>query len=142
MKIFLDTAIVEEIRAAASWGVVDGVTTNPTLIAKSGRKFEEVVAEICSIVDGPVSAEVTAEDASGMVREAQPLAALHKNVVIKIPMTAEGLKATHASSSRASGPTSPSSSARPRRCWPPRRVPPSSRPSWVASTMWGRRGWR
>lgn len=95
MKIFLDTAIVEEIRTAAAWGVVDGVTTNPTLIAKSGRKFEEVIAEICSIVDGPISAEVTAEDAEGMVREAQPLAALHKNVVIKIPMTAEGLKATH-----------------------------------------------
>lgn len=96
MKIFLDTAIVEEIRTAAAWGVVDGVTTNPTLIAKSGRKFEEVIAEICSIVDGPISAEVTAEDAEGMVREAQPLAALHKNVVIKIPMTAEGLKAAHA----------------------------------------------
>jgi len=96
MKIFLDTAIVDEIRAAASWGVVDGVTTNPSLIAKSGRKFEEVIAEICSIVDGPVSAEVTAEDAQGMVAQAGPLAAIHKNVVIKVPMTAEGLKAAHA----------------------------------------------
>jgi len=96
MKIFLDTAIVDEIRAAASWGVVDGVTTNPSLIAKSGRKFEEVIAEICSIVDGPISAEVTAEDAPGMVAQAGPLAAIHKNVVIKVPMTAEGLKAAHA----------------------------------------------
>jgi transaldolase len=96
MKIFLDTAIVEEIRAAHAWGVVDGVTTNPSLIAQSGRKFEEVVAEICSIVDGPISAEVTAPGAEAMVAEAKPLAAIHKNVVIKVPMTAEGLKAAHA----------------------------------------------
>ncbi|MEW6756817.1 MAG: fructose-6-phosphate aldolase [Acidobacteriota bacterium] len=96
MKIFLDTAIVEEIRAASAWGVVDGVTTNPSLIVRSGRVFEEVIAEICSLVDGPVSAEVTALDAAGMVREARPLAALHRNVVIKVPMTEEGLKATHA----------------------------------------------
>lgn len=96
MKIFLDTAIVEEIRAASAWGVVDGVTTNPSLIVRSGRVFEDVIAEICSLVDGPVSAEVTALDAAGMVREARPLAALHRNVVIKVPMTEEGLKATHA----------------------------------------------
>ncbi len=96
MKLFLDTAIVEEIRAAHAWGVVDGVTTNPSLIAQSGRKFEEVVREICSIVDGPVSAEVTAPDAGGMIAQARPLAAIHKNVVIKVPMTAEGLKAAHA----------------------------------------------
>ncbi len=96
MKIFLDTAIVDEIRAAHAWGVVDGVTTNPSLIAQSGRKFEEVVREICSIVDGPISAEVVSLDAEGMVKEALPLAAIHPNVVIKVPMTAEGLKATHA----------------------------------------------
>ncbi len=96
MKIFLDTAIVDEIRAAHAWGVVDGVTTNPSLIAQSGRRFEEVVAEICSIVDGPISAEVVSLDAEGMVKEALPLAAIHKNVVIKVPMTAEGLKAAHA----------------------------------------------
>ncbi len=96
MKIFLDTAIVDEIRAASEWGVIDGVTTNPSLIAKSGRKFEDVVTEICSIVDGPVSAEVTALDAAGMVRQAEPLAAIHENVVIKVPITAEGLKAAHA----------------------------------------------
>ncbi len=96
MKIFLDTAIVDEIRTAHSWGVVDGVTTNPSLIAQSGRKFEDVVREICSIVDGPVSAEVVSPDAAGMVEEARPLAALHPNVVIKVPLTAEGLKAAHA----------------------------------------------
>ncbi len=96
MKIFLDTAIVDEIRAAHAWGVVDGVTTNPSLIAQSGRRFEDVVKEICAIVDGPVSAEVISVDAAGMVAEARPLAAIHKNVVIKVPMTAEGLKAAHA----------------------------------------------
>jgi transaldolase len=96
MKIFLDTAIVEEIRAAHAWGVVDGVTTNPSLIAQSGRRFEDVVREICSIVDGPVSAEVVSPDAGSMIEEARPLAAIHKNVVIKVPMTAEGLKAAHA----------------------------------------------
>lgn len=94
MKIFLDTAEVPEIRKYAAWGIVDGVTTNPTLIAKSGRVFEEVVAEICSIVDGPVSAEVTALDADGMVRQGVTLAALHKNVVVKVPLIPEGLKAT------------------------------------------------
>lgn len=96
MKIFLDTANVEHIREANSWGVVDGVTTNPTLIAKEGRNFEEVVREICKIVDGPISAEVVSEDAEGMVKEARELSKIHKNVVIKIPMTPEGLKATRA----------------------------------------------
>lgn len=96
MKIFLDTANVEHIREANSWGVVDGVTTNPTLIAREGRNFEEVVREICEIVDGPISAEVVSEDAEGMVKEARELSKIHKNVVIKIPMTPEGLKATRA----------------------------------------------
>ncbi|MFQ5910624.1 MAG: fructose-6-phosphate aldolase [Thermoplasmata archaeon] len=96
MKIFLDTANVEHIREANSWGVVDGVTTNPTLIAKEGRNFEDVVKEICEIVDGPISAEVVSEDSEGMVREARELSKIHKNVVIKIPMTSEGLKATKA----------------------------------------------
>lgn len=96
MKIFLDTANVEHIKEANSWGVVDGVTTNPTLIAKEGRNFEEVVKEICEIVDGPISAEVVSEDAEGMVKEARDLARIHDNIVIKIPMTPEGLKATKA----------------------------------------------
>jgi len=94
VKLFLDTADVAAIRTYAAWGVVDGVTTNPSLVRKSGRVFEEVVAEICQIVDGPISAEVTATDAEGMVREAEPLAAIHRNVVIKIPLIPEGLRAT------------------------------------------------
>lgn len=96
MKIFLDTANVEYIREANSWGVIDGVTTNPTLIAREGRNFEEVVREICEIVDGPISAEVVSENSEDMVKEARELAKIHKNIVIKIPMTPEGLKATKA----------------------------------------------
>ena len=94
MKIFIDTANVEEIRSAAELGVICGVTTNPSLIAREGKVFEEVIREITTIVDGPISAEVVASDADGMVAEAQELAKIHKNIVIKIPMTLEGLKAT------------------------------------------------
>lgn len=94
MKIFIDTANVEEIKEAAKLGVVSGVTTNPSLIAKEGKAFEEVIKEITAIVDGPISAEVTAEDAEEMVEEAKRLASIHENIVIKIPMTAEGLRAT------------------------------------------------
>jgi len=94
MKFFIDTADVTEIRAAHDLGLVDGVTTNPSLIAKSGRKFKDVIKEITAIVDGPISAEVIALDAKGMVREARELVNIHKNIVIKVPMTAEGLKAT------------------------------------------------
>ncbi len=93
MQIFVDTADLDEIRELASWGVIDGVTTNPTLIAKSGRSFKEVVDEIFKIVDGPISLEVISEDAEGMIKEARELAKIHKNVVVKIPMTEEGLKA-------------------------------------------------
>lgn len=96
MKIFIDTANVEEIRNAAELGVVCGVTTNPSLIAKEGKKFEDVIAEITSIVDGPISAEVTGAHSAEMVEEAKKLTAIHKNIVIKIPMTMEGLKATKA----------------------------------------------
>jgi transaldolase len=94
MKIFLDTANIDHIREANDLGVIDGVTTNPSLIAKEGRKFEEVVGEICSIVDGPISAEAVTEKADTMFEEAKELSKIHPNVVIKIPMTAEGLKAT------------------------------------------------
>lgn len=94
MKLFLDTANVNEIREANDLGVICGVTTNPSLIAREGRDFEEVVREITQIVDGPISAEVIALEADKMVEEALPLARLHKNIVIKIPMCAEGLKAT------------------------------------------------
>jgi transaldolase len=94
MKFFIDTADVNEIREANALGLVDGVTTNPSLIAKSGRKFEEVIKEITEIVDGPISAEVISLEHEGMVKEADALAAIHRNIVVKLPMTAEGLKAT------------------------------------------------
>lgn len=94
MKFFIDTANIDEIKEANDMGMVDGVTTNPSLIAKEGRDFEKLVKEICEIVDGPVSAEVISLDTKGMVREAQHLAALHDNIVVKIPMTVDGIKAT------------------------------------------------
>ena len=94
MKFFIDTANVDEINEALSMGMVDGVTTNPSLIAKEGRVFEEVIKEISEIVDGPISAEVISLEAVGMVKEARELAKIHKNIVIKVPMTVDGLKAT------------------------------------------------
>lgn len=94
MEFFIDTAEVAEIREANALGLVDGVTTNPSLIAKSGRDFKEVITEITAIVDGPISAEVIALDADGMVSEGRELAQIHPNIVIKVPMTEEGLKAT------------------------------------------------
>ena len=93
MKLFIDTANVDEIRSAAELGVICGVTTNPSLIAKEGKVFEDVIKEITTIVDGPISAEVVASDAAGMVAEARELVKIHKNIVIKIPITLEGLKA-------------------------------------------------
>lgn len=93
MKIFLDTANVEEIREIASWGVISGVTTNPSLVAKEGRDFKQTVLEICEIVDGPISAETVSQDAEGMIREAREFASWHPNIVVKIPITPEGLKA-------------------------------------------------
>ena len=94
MLFFLDTANIDEIREANSWGVIAGVTTNPSLIAREGRDFKEVVGEICSIVDGPISAEVISMDAEGMIREAEDISTWHPNIVIKVPMIPEGLKAT------------------------------------------------
>jgi transaldolase len=94
MKFFIDTANVKEIREAASLGVVDGVTTNPSLVAKEGRDFKQVIAEICSIVDGPISAEAVSLEADKMVAEGTELAKIHKNIVVKLPMTKDGLKAT------------------------------------------------
>lgn len=94
MKFFIDTANIDEIKEASSMGMVDGVTTNPSLIAKEGGNFEEIIKNICEVVDGPISAEVISLDAEGMIKEARSLAALHKNIVIKIPMTVDGIKAT------------------------------------------------
>lgn len=94
MKLFIDTADIEEIRKAYELGVIDGVTTNPSLIAKEGKSLECVVKEICEIVNGPISAEVISLDAEGMLKEARELSKIHPNIVIKVPMTPEGLKAT------------------------------------------------
>lgn len=94
MKFFLDTANIDEIKEAHAMGMVDGVTTNPSLIAKEGRDFETIIKDICRIVDGPISAEVISLDTDGMVEEARGLSAIHKNIVVKIPMTIDGIKAT------------------------------------------------
>jgi transaldolase len=93
MKFFLDTANIDEIRNAVEYGLIDGVTTNPSLVSKEGRSFKDILLEITQIVDGPISAEVLSTDAAGMLREAYDLAKLHKNIVIKIPMIKEGMKA-------------------------------------------------
>lgn len=93
MKIFIDSADVNEIRDAAQMGVIDGVTTNPSLVAKTGRPMKELITEICEIVDGPISAEVLATDVEGIVREGRELAKIHDNIVVKVPLIADGLRA-------------------------------------------------
>ncbi len=95
MKIFLDTAEIEEIRTAARWGVLDGVTTNPTLFAKVGGSYDDILKQVCSITSGPVSAEVIAEDVEGMLREGRHFAKLAPNIVVKVPMSEEGLEAIY-----------------------------------------------
>ena len=94
MKFFLDTANVEYIKEVNEMGVISGVTTNPSLVAKEGRDFNEVIKEITEIVDGPISGEVVSEDPEGMIKEGREIAKIHKNMIVKIPMTGEGLKAT------------------------------------------------
>jgi transaldolase len=101
MKFFIDSADVNEVREASDWGLVDGITTNPSLIAKTGRPYADVLLELCQIVEGPISAEVVANDAAVMVEEGQKLARLHPNIVVKCPLTIEGLKATKALCARA-----------------------------------------
>lgn len=96
MQIFIDTADIEEIREAASWGILDGVTTNPSLIAQTGRDFRTVVQEICTIVDGPISAECIETDAKKMIAEAKEVAKIHPNVIVKVPLTIDGLKCVKA----------------------------------------------
>ena len=93
MEFFLDTGDIEEIKEAAQWGIIDGVTTNPTLIAKTKRDQKEVIHDIVTLIDGPISAEVISTDSKGMLEEAEVLAEIHKNVVIKLPLTVEGIKA-------------------------------------------------
>ena len=94
MKIFLDTANIEEIRQAHAWGIIDGVTTNPSLIAKNGKDFIQTIYEIAELVQGPVSAETIAQDTAGMVREGKLLAQIHPHIIVKIPLTPEGIAAT------------------------------------------------
>ena len=94
MKFFIDTGDTEEIKLANTMGIIDGVTTNPSLVAKAGKKFEDLIKEICQIVDGPISAEVVALDAPGMFQEGKKLAEIHRNVVVKVPLTEQGLIAT------------------------------------------------
>ena len=94
MKFFIDTANIEEIKEANSMGMADGVTTNPTLIAREEGNFEDIIKKICKIVDGPISAEVISLDTEGMLKEARRLASIHDNIVVKIPMTIDGIKAT------------------------------------------------
>lgn len=94
MHLYLDTANVKEIQEGASLGLIDGVTTNPSLVAKEGRSFKEMLAEICQMVDGPISAEVVALEAEAMVKEGRDLAKIHKNIVVKVPLIPEGLRAT------------------------------------------------
>ena len=96
MKIFIDTANIQEIREAHAWGILAGVTTNPSLIAREGRDFIATIHEICELVDGPVSAEVVAQDVGGMLREGRLLAKVHKNVVVKVPLTKAGLETCRA----------------------------------------------
>ncbi len=93
MKLFIDTAMIDEIKEAWSWGILDGVTTNPTHVAASGKKFYDVIEEICAIVDGPISAEAVSLDAEGIIKEAQDLKQIHKNIVVKVPVIREGIKA-------------------------------------------------
>ena len=100
MMIFLDTGNTKEIKEAASWGVLDGITTNPSLVAKEGRSFKDLLKEICSLVDGPISAEVVSIEADAMVKEGKDLAAIHKNIVVKVPLIPEGLKACKALTSQ------------------------------------------
>jgi transaldolase len=125
MKFFIDTANIAEIKEAHAMGMVDGVTTNPSLIAKEGGDFKEIITEITKIVDGPISAEVISLDTDGMVREARELAKIHANIVVKIPMTVDGLKATRTLTAEEIK-TNVTLSFRPcRPLWLPRPVPPS-----------------
>src|ERR1700687_5704521 len=137
MKFFIDTADLVEIRDLAATGLVDGGTPTPSLVAKTGRNFLDVVREICQVVPGPVSAEVTAIDTATMLAEGRKLAKLAKNVAVKVALTPDSLKAGKARCA-----TGRSCSRRRRRSSPPRRARASSRPSWAGSTTSAPRAWR
>ena len=142
MEFFLDTAEIKEIETGLEWGMVDGVTTNPSLIAKSGRPYLPTVQEIAKLVPGPVSGEVLATEYDEILTQGRRLAGLAENVVVKVPLTPDGLRAVrHASRRRGSAPTSRSASRPPRRCSRPRPARPTSRPSSAGWTTSPRRGW-
>ena len=141
MKFFIDTADLAEIRDLAETGLLDGVTTNPSLVAKSGQNFIELIKEICQIVPGPVSAEVAAIDFETMLEEGRYLATLAPNIAVKVPLTPAGLKVCNILSSGGTMVNVPCAFPRHRRCWPPRPAPASSRRSSAGWTILGRMGW-
>ena len=141
MKLFLDTANLDQIREACRWGIVDGATTNPTLVSKTGREPRELYAEICGIVPGPVSLECMATDAEAIVAEARQLATIADNVVVKVPLLREGLIAVKDWPIWASRPMSLSSVRRSRLCWPPSPARHTSARSSAAGIGWARSAW-
>ena len=141
MKFFLDTANVKEIQEAASWGLLDGVTTNPSLVAKEGRSFREMLLEICNIVDGPISAEVVSLEADAMVKEGKELAKIHKNIVVKVPLIAEGLKATKRLAAEGIKVNVTLCFSPTRRSLQQKPVPGASHPSSVGLTTSAQTGW-
>ena len=141
MKFFLDTANLDELKKGASWGIVDGVTTNPSLIAKEGRPIEEQVRMICDIVDGDISAEVVATESKAMIAEGRKLAKIHKNIVVKCPLTRDGIMATSAFSNEGIRVNVTLCFSAGRRCSRRRPAPTSSARSSGGSTISGRWEW-
>lgn len=123
MKLYLDTANVKEIQEGAKLGLIDGVTTNPSLVAKEGRSFKEMLLEICKMVDGPISAEVVAIESEAMVKEGRDLAKVHKNIVVKVPLIPEGLRATKQLAAEGIRVNVTLCFRRLKRCWQPRLGP-------------------
>ena len=141
MKFFVDTAEIEDIRDLAATGMVDGVTTNPSLIMKSGRDILEVTKEICAAVDGPVSAEVTATEADAMIAEGRELAKIADNIAVKVPLTWDGLRACKTLSDDGHMVNVTLCFAASQALWRPRPAPPSSRPLSGGSTIWAWTAW-
>ena len=141
MEFFLDTAEMKEIETGLEWGMVDGVTTNPSLIAKAGKPYLPTVQEIAKLVPGPVSGEVLATEFDQIMSQGHRLAALADNVVVKVPLTPDGLRAVKAFKKEGSAPTSPSASPPPRLSSRPRPAPLTSLPSSAGWTTSPRRGW-
>ncbi len=141
MQFFLDTANLDELRRGAQWGIVDGVTTNPSLIAKEGKPLADQIAAICDVVDGPVSAEVVATDYETMVKEGRDLARIHKHVVVKVPLIRDGIRACKTLSSEGIRVNVTLCFTTLRPCWRPRPGPLTSARLSAGWTIWARRGW-